>query len=97
MGVFQNLIETYDKCENAVGIPVTDADGNVNDRKTLMPIFHTTFKSEICVYLDRDGGFVRASRDSKETTIIIPCTEGSAGRANDIKNPLPHPLCDQLD
>lgn len=97
MGVFQNLIETYDKCENAVGIPVTDADGNVNDRKTLMPIFHTTFKSEICVYLDRDGGFVRANRDSKETTIIIPCTEESAGKTNDKKNPLPHPLCDQLD
>ncbi|BDF59445.1 type I-C CRISPR-associated protein Cas8c/Csd1 [Christensenellaceae bacterium] len=97
MGLFQNLLETYDKCKDAIGIPVTDADGSVNEKKTLLPIFHTTFKSEICVYLDCDGGFVRASRDRKEITIIIPCTEESSGRSNDKANPQPHPLCDQLD
>lgn len=94
MGLFQNLLETYEKCSAAVGIVYTDADGNANEKKTLLPICHMTFKSEICVILDNCGSFVSASRDGKERTIIIPCTESSSGRASGIAA---HPLCDQLD
>lgn len=94
MGLFQNLLETYEKCADAIGIVQTDADGNANEKKTLLPICHMTFKSEICVTIDKGGNFVSASRDSKETTIIIPCTESSSGRASGIAA---HPLCDQLD
>lgn len=94
MGLFQNLLETYEKCSAAVGIVQTDADGSANEKKTLLPIGHMTFKSEICVGIDAFGGFVSASRDGKETTIIIPCTESSSGRSSGIAA---HPLCDQLD
>lgn len=94
MGLFQNLLETYEKCSDAVGITKVDADGNVNEKKTLLPIFHMTFKSEICVTIDSFGKFIGASRDNKEMTIIIPCTESSSGRASGVAA---HPLCDQLD
>ena len=97
MGLFQNLLETYEKCSAAVGIVQVDAEGNANEKKTLMPIFHMTFKSVICITIDLHGRFVSASRDRKDITIIIPCTEESAGRSNDKANPKPHPLCDQLD
>jgi len=94
MGLFQNLLETYEKCSDAIGITPIDADGNVNEKKTLLPVFHTTFKSEICVTIDKSGKFIRATRDNKEMTIIIPCTEKSVGRSSGIAA---HPLCDQLD
>ena len=94
MGVFQNLLETYEKCSNAVGIVPIDKDGNANEKKTLLPICHMTFKSEIHIILDQIGRFVSACRDAKVTTIIIPCTEDSAGRASGIAA---HPLYDQID
>lgn len=87
-------METYDKCSEAVGITQVDADGNINEKKTLLPIFHMTFKSEICITINRFGEFVGASRDNKETTIIIPCTESSSGRSSGV---VAHPLCDRLD
>ncbi|MGI6720357.1 MAG: type I-C CRISPR-associated protein Cas8c/Csd1 [Anaerovoracaceae bacterium] len=94
MGLFQNLLETYDKCSTAVGIVSVEEDGSTDERKTLLPVFHTTFKSEISVTIDLSGRFVNARRDMRETTIIIPCTESSAGRASGIAA---HPLCDQID
>ena len=77
----------------AVGITQVDADGNINEKKTLLPIFHMTFKSEICITINRFGEFVSASRDNKETTIIIPCTESSSGRSSGV---VAHPR-DRLD
>lgn len=94
MGLFQNLLETYDKCTSTVGIVQVDADGNANERKTLLPICHMTFKSEICVTIDELGCITSVTRDSKEATIIIPCTESSAGRSAGLAA---HPLCDQID
>ena len=94
MGIFQNLLATYDKCTDAVGITPIDSDGLPDARRTLLPMFHTTFKSHICVTVDETGNFISAERDSKETTIIIPCTEKSAGRSS---GDAAHPLCDQLD
>ena len=94
MGLFQNLLETYEKCSEAIGIVHRDADGNINEKKTLLPIFHMTFKSEICITIDLEGKFISVTRDNKEVTIIIPCTESSSGRSSGIAA---HPLCDQLD
>lgn len=94
MGLFQNLLETYELSENAIGIAGSVKDGVVDEKKTLLPIFHTIFKSTICVNLDLHGTFLSATRDKKETTIIIPCTEGSSGRTTNVEA---HPLCDQLD
>lgn len=94
MGLFQNLIETYEKSSDAIGKVKIDAEGRGDVKKALLPIGHMTFKSEICVTIDKLGQFINASRDSKETTIIIPCTESSSGRSSGIAA---HPLCDQLD
>ena len=94
MSLFQNLLETYEKCKDAAGIVQYNADGEVNEKKTFLPIFHTTFKSHICITLDSEGDFITATRDKKDTTIIIPCTESSAGRSS---KPVAHPLCDYLD
>jgi len=93
MGLFQNLLETYEKCKDIAGIQ-KPTDGEPDEKKTFLPIFHTTFKSQICIILDSDGNFVNATRDAKDITIIIPCTESSAGR---VGGDTPHPLCDQLD
>jgi CRISPR-associated protein Csd1 len=94
MGLFQNLLETYDKCQEAIGIVRFDVNGEVNERKTLLPVFHTTFKSQICITIDENGNFINATRDNKDKTIIIPCTDSSAGRSSGVSA---HPLCDQLD
>ena len=93
MGLFQNLLETYEKCKDASGIAV-DGGAEPNEKKTFLPIFHTTFKSQICITLDAEGNFLDAVRDKKDATVIIPCTESSAGRASGIAA---HPLCDQID
>lgn len=95
MGLFQNLLETYEKCSAAVGIVQTDADGSANEKKTLLPIGHTTFESQICVTLNENGQFVCATRDEKPITIIVPCTDDSEGRSG--KACFPHALCDKLE
>jgi len=94
MSLFKNLLETYEKCKDATGIVHESAGSEVDERKTFLPIFHTTFKSQISIILDNNGDFVDAECDKKETTIIIPCTDSSAGRSSGIAA---HPLCDQLD
>lgn len=94
MGLFQNLIDSYDLNTDSIGIIPLDEHGNQVETKTLLPIFHTTFKSEISITIDSDGSFVEASRDNKPITIIIPCTESSSGRSSGIAA---HPLFDQLD
>jgi CRISPR-associated protein Csd1 len=93
MGLFSNLLETYDKCREAVGIVQIDANGEADEKKTLLPIFHTTFKSQIFVIINEKGELISITRDNNDKTIIIPCTEKSAARANYIAA---HALCDQL-
>lgn len=93
MSLFQNLLLTYEKCQDAVGLR-NEAIADSDDRKTFLPIFHTTFKSQICIILDSNGNFIDASRDKKDLTVIIPCTDSSSGRSSGIA---PHPLCDQID
>jgi len=93
MSLFKNLLDTYEKCKDATGIQKV-VDGESDEKKTFLPIFHTTFKSQICVTIDCGGNFIDATRDSKDTNIIVPCTESSAGRSSGIAS---HPLCDQLD
>lgn len=94
MGLFQNLLDTYEKCKEASGITKATPDGTGDERKTFLPLYHMTFKSHICITLDFKGRFISATRDGNEMTIIIPCTESSAGRANYVAA---HPLCDQID
>jgi CRISPR-associated protein Csd1 len=95
MSLMKNLLLTYEKCKDATGITNVSVDVEKDEKKTFLPIFHTTLKSSICITLDEHGNFVKATRDNKDITIIIPCTESSAGRAGSKISA--HPLCDQLD
>ena len=95
MSFMKNLLLTYEKCKDAAGITSVSVDAEKDEKKTFLPIFHTTFKSSICITLDGQGNFIEAKRDNKDITIIIPCTESSAGRAGSKISA--HPLCDQLD
>lgn len=85
MGLFQNLLETYEKCSAAVGVVQKDA------RNALIPVFHTVFESAICVVIDNEGTYISAHKDKKH--IIIPCTDESLGRTS--KSYAPHALCEQ--
>ncbi|MDR3292488.1 MAG: type I-C CRISPR-associated protein Cas8c/Csd1 [Clostridiales bacterium] len=95
MGLFSNLLETYEKCQDAVGIVPLNDDGEADEKKTFLPFFHTTSESQslVCVTIDGNGKFVSVVRNEKQTT-IIPCSEESAGRTGTTIQP--HPLCDQL-
>ncbi|MDD3231800.1 MAG: type I-C CRISPR-associated protein Cas8c/Csd1 [Clostridia bacterium] len=99
MGLFSNLLETYDKCSHITGIVPVDDNGKPNARKVFLPLFHITLKTEIHITLDSAGKLVSINRDIEE--IIIPCTESSESRSgpfskND-KTIMAHPLCDWLE
>lgn len=94
MSLWSSLLETYEKCSDAVGVVPLGKDGNPDEKKVFLPLFHTTFKSKICVTLDSNGKLQKIEEDSKDVTIIIPCTEKSMSRSSGIA---PHPLCDQLE
>lgn len=84
----QRLYDTYENNKSQIGL--VDGDSN-----PLLPIFHMTVNPHIEIVLDTRGEFIRASLIGKdEGSIIIPCTEGSAGRAG--QYPVPHPLSDKL-
>ena len=94
MSLFQNLLKTYEQCKDAIGVSVFNVYGEIDEKKTLLPIYHTIFKSQIRITLASDGSFINASRDNKDIVIIVPCTESSGGRTSGISA---HPLCDQID
>ncbi|MCI1659705.1 type I-C CRISPR-associated protein Cas8c/Csd1 [Bifidobacterium psychraerophilum] len=94
MSLWSSLLETYDEVQNIVGVVPLDGEENPDVSKALLPLHHTTLKTQLCVTLGSDGLLRRIERDSKDVTIIVPCTEKSMGRAG--TKPVPHPLCDQL-
>lgn len=94
MGLFSNLLKTYEHCSQAVGISKMNKDGEADDSKTFLPLFHMTLPTSIQITLDGEGNFISISRDAKQKRIIIPCTEKSLSRAGQVI--APHPLCDQL-
>lgn len=89
MSWIQKLYETYENCQSMIGA------GADEKAIPLIPICHTTQQAQIEIVIDQDGNFVRAKVVPKENArTIVPCTEGSGGRAG-IK-PESHPLCDKL-
>ena len=91
MSWIQNLYETYDNCQSAIGY------SSNNVERPLLPICHITAKANIEIVIDCEGNFLRArliSDSENDSKTIIPCTEASASRAG--KKPEPHPLCDKL-
>lgn len=94
MSLWSSLLTTYDKCSTAAGVVPLNSDGDPDEKKAFLPLFHTTFKSKICITLDKDGNLIKIEEDQKDVTIIIPCTEKSMSRSSGIAA---HPLCDQLE
>ena len=88
MGLLQKACETYEYHQNLVGSIEAG-------KEPLAPCSHMAVRADIEITVNQDGRFVSAAaRDKKDPKILIPVTEGSAGRSG--KNPQPHPLCDQI-
>lgn len=94
MSLWSNLLQTYDAVQAAAGISSAENAGVPDARKTLLPVYHTTMKTQLLVEIDYNAQLRGIEKDNKPFDIIIPCTEQSAGRSG--RNPKPHPLCDQL-
>lgn len=89
MGLLQSAVQTYDAMAYRAG------QEYAGEREPLAPIAHIVANSHIQIELDQDGRFLFARAvDEKEAKILIPVTEGSAGRTS--INYQAHPLCEQL-
>lgn len=89
MGLFQELIKTYDANEKSVGIY------NYGNSSVLAPIYHSVKRANIEISLDSSGKFINAKKlDGDECITIFPVTENSQGRSG--TSIRPHPLCDEL-
>ena len=88
MGLLQKAVETYDCHASLAGIY---HEGSA----VLAPVGQIVTRAALEITLDADGSFCAASAvDKSEPKILIPATEGSAGRAGKVI--CAHPLCDQL-
>lgn len=86
MGLFQRALETYES-----HIRYTE---NRENTTPMAPVGHIVTRADLEITLDADGAFVIASAVEKDSPkIVIPATEGSAGRTS---APCPHPLCEQI-
>ena len=87
-----NLYNTYEACEEAVGI-CGDTQENM-----LLPLGHLLTEVDIIVYLSSDGTFLRAEKtgSSSRNLICIPCTDESESRSGKKAINFPHPLFDQI-
>ena len=78
-------METYDKISDIAGI-------TYDNNNSLIPPYHMTKKTDLCLTLDAEGKFLNA--ESNVQTIIIPCTEKSSARTSGIAS---YPLHDDLN
>lgn len=86
MGLFQRALETYES-----HIHYTE---NREGMTPMAPVGHIVTRADLEITLDPEGNFVLASAVEKDALkIVIPATEGSAGRTS---APCPHPLCEQI-
>lgn len=87
MGLLQKAVETYDSHHGY-------ANQKREGHSMMAPIGHIVTRADLEITLDHDGAFIDAAAvDKSEPKIIIPATEGSAGRTS---APCAHPLCDQI-
>ncbi len=87
MGLLQKAVETYES-------HYAYASENHVDSVMMAPIGHIVTRADLEITLTAEGDFVNAAAvDKSEPKIVIPVTEGSAGRAG---APCAHPLCEQL-
>lgn len=94
MSWLEKCYETYENCQQEIGIQKFQAEGDKRSYVPLLPVAHTTQLVNIEVELDQNGDFQDARLLAKdEQTTIIPCTEESSARTSGI---VPHPLVDKL-
>lgn len=94
MSWLEKCYETYENCQQEIGIQKFQAEGDKRSYVPLLPVAHTTQLVNIEVELDQNGNFQDARLLAKdEQTTIIPCTEESSARTSGI---VPHPLVDKL-
>lgn len=79
------LYETYEYVEK-------NYDGDTKNKP--FPIFHLEFQSQITIFLNDKGEFIKVELvDKKDAKTLTPINEKSASRTNGI---FPHPLFDNL-
>lgn len=94
MSWLEKCYETYENCQQEIGIQKFQAEGDKRSYVPLLPVAHTTQLVNIEVELNQNGDFQDARLLAKdEQTTIIPCTEESSARTSGI---VPHPLVDKL-
>ena len=94
MSWLEKCYETYENCQQEIGIQKFQAEGDKRGYVPLLPVAHTTQLVNIEVELDQNGDFQDARLLAKdEQTTIIPCTEESSARTSGV---VPHPLVDKL-
>lgn len=94
MSWLEKCYETYENCQQEIGIQKFQAEGDKRSYVPLLPVAHTTQLVNIEVELDQNGDFQDARLLAKdEQTTIIPCTEESSARTSSV---VPHPLVDKL-
>lgn len=99
MSWLERCYETYENCQQEIGIQKFQAEGDKRSYVPLLPVAHTTQLVNIEVELDQNGNFQDARLLAKdEQTTIIPCTDKSSARtSNKAEESLaPHPLVDSL-
>lgn len=88
MGLMQKAVETYVCHQKYAGV-------YRENHAVLAPVAHIVTRASLEIILDSGGNFCGAATVGKEEPkILIPATEGSAGRAGKVI--CAHPLCDQL-
>lgn len=94
MTLWSNLLATYDAVESASGILAESEGMSAGDARTaLVPLNYMTFKSQLHVILNADGGVINIEKDKKPVTVLAPCTEESKGRTSKV---VANPLFDKL-
>lgn len=95
MSWMHRLVETYENCEQIVGLIPPQEDGKSNRQTAiLLPIGHTLLKAHITVKLDENGFLLGAEVVEDHFGTIAPSTEDSESRASTMA--APHPLYDKL-
>ena len=75
MSWLEKCYETYENCQQEIGIQKFQAEGDKRSYVPLLPVAHTTQLVNIEVELDQNGNFQDARLLAKdEQTTIIPCT-----------------------
>ncbi len=83
MSWLSKLYETYEAAQNLSP-----------DREKPLPQGHVARNAHINIVIDGEGNFKRARVLEDKTRVILPATEGSAGRTSGVA---PHPLGDTLE